>query len=97
MKKHIGKIIGIAGVLLMFPGSKFIGPWITHTFFTHRMPDGERVILSVGDAITGYAICGFAGFLVLVIGTTIEVVQAFKMRKPTEQSAGVSPKAAPQD
>ena len=65
----------------MYPGSHFIGPWITRTFFMHEMPDGERAILTIGDLITGYAICVFAGFVILVVATIIEIVKAFKRKK----------------
>ena len=80
MMRHIGKLVGFSGILMMFPLSGIIGPWITHTFIAHRMPDGERVILNVADGVRGVSICISIGLIILMTGIVIEMIQSFRKK-----------------
>lgn len=81
MKKHIGKLIVLFGILMLYPLSSIMAPWITRILFSHRMPDGQIVILDVNSGIKGLSVCLGAGLILVVIGILIEVSRALENRK----------------
>ncbi len=86
MKKHIGIFVALAGVLLVYPLSTIIGPLISKAFLT-RLPDGTAVSSNVSDGIRGPFVCWTAGFVIFVVGITIEVIGIIqRKRKPSHAS-----------
>jgi hypothetical protein len=80
MKKHIGKLIGVAGILLMLLAN-IIGPHISRAFFIEQGLHEVRGFGDMANAMKGTALCIQLGLCILLIGTAIEVVQAFKGSK----------------
>ncbi len=81
MKKHVGKLICALGVLMLYPMSGVLAPWITRTFFSYHMPDGRVVVLNANAGFKGFTVCLTAGALVILIGITVEVLRLIKNRK----------------
>lgn len=92
MKRHIGKLICAPGILMLYPMSGVLAPWVTRTFFSHQMPDGQIVILNVNAGIKGFTVCLTAGALVLLAGIAVEVLRVMRNRKthPNEASHGTT-------
>lgn len=78
MKRHIGKIIGVVGILLVYPLSALIGPTISRVFFPTPMLDGKPVIINIVDTVRGEALCVLLGFIMMMTGVVIEIVLAFR-------------------
>jgi hypothetical protein len=91
MKRHIGKLIGLLGILMLYPLSGVLAPWVTRTFFSQRMPDGQSVVMNLNAGVKGVTVCLFAGALVLLVGIAIEVVQFVRRRErnPNPTSEGI--------
>jgi hypothetical protein len=81
MKRHIGKLIALFGILMLYPLSGILAPWITRMLFSYRMPDGKIVILNINAGLNGFLVCLAIGGLLLFTGVLIEVLQALKNRQ----------------
>lgn len=81
MGKHIGRLIALFGLLVLYPLSGIVAPWVTRLFFSHRMPDGQIVILNLNAGVKGLNVCLGAGLVLLVTGILVEVSRALKHRE----------------
>jgi hypothetical protein len=92
MKRRAGKLICALGILMLYPLSGVLAPWVTRTLFSHKMPDGQIVILNVNAGVKGLTVCLAAGILVLLIGIAVEILQLMKTRKinPNEAPHGTT-------
>lgn len=91
MKKHIGKLIVLFGILMFYPLSSILAPWMTRMFFSHRMPDGQIVIVNVSAGIKGLCVCLGAGLILVVTGILIEVSRALVNRKSRNPNTNLEP------
>ena len=96
MKRHIGKLVAGVGFLLLLT-SWTIGPWISRTFFMPHSPDGTPIAYSMTDPVKGTVLCFQGGFLLMVSGAIIEIVQAFRYSRKKEQARGKEDAQRPMD
>ena len=82
MKKHIGILTIIAGVLFIYPLSNILAPWLSRIINSASYPPGNGDALNVTDAYRGFHICSTIAIIMIAVGIFIEI-HSYRKRNKT--------------